>query len=96
MGALEIGARAEPGLRGAGRAARDRFAGAQVSAAPVVHLERAETGSVWCGVSMEEVRGMTNVYGFARCVICRRLALADAHASVQQYRRQRSLRRNAR
>lgn len=72
-----------------------------MSSKPVIHLERSSggvpgtfVGVTWCGVSMSEVVGMANWYAYATCRECRRLALAEANASVREYRRQRSLRRN--
>ena len=63
---------------------------------PLVHLARSGSSDVevWCGMPLEKVEGMTNHYAFARCRECRSLALADAHRSVQEYRRQRSQRLN--
>lgn len=63
---------------------------------PVVHLERSGLSyvEVWCRAPLEKVEGMANFYAAATCRECRTLALADAHRSVQEYRRQRSIRLN--
>jgi hypothetical protein len=37
----------------------------------VLHLERDPGKAVWCGVNMEQVRGMTNAIEFATCTGCR-------------------------
>jgi hypothetical protein len=62
----------------------------------LIHLARSGSShvEVWCGAPLENVQGMANFYALATCRVCRGLALAEADASVREYRRQRSIRLN--